>query len=146
MATCHLSDWQQKGELVINMVTAWGWNSSPRWQDSGPTLRGAATGQTVQAPRHAHYKKFGACSPGLACSEQWATSSTPRKRRRGQEPPDQVAGEMGRGREALSGDGAARYRLGTLTYQSTFLIYITYSIKHYVYTIYSYITIFNMLK
>lgn len=103
----------------------------------------------MQAPGHTHYggcEKLGACSLGLACTEQWAISSAPRKRQRGQEPPDQVAGETGRGQEALSGNGAARYRLGTLTYQSTFLIYITYSIKHYVYTIYSYITIFNMLK
>ena len=33
-ATCHLSDWQQKGELIMNMLTASGGESSP-WGQHG---------------------------------------------------------------------------------------------------------------
>lgn len=53
MTTCHLSDWQQKEGLAVNMVTAWGQNNSLHWH---PELsRALWQDQTVRAPRHTNY-------------------------------------------------------------------------------------------
>ena len=49
-ATCHLSDWQQKGELIMNMLTASGGESSPWGQHGDLELsRAQREDQAVQA-------------------------------------------------------------------------------------------------